>query len=252
MSPFSQWWLDDMEISRNYKPSYLYHYIFNDSSRGNNTAISSSENVNGSRIAKTTWDLKSLNPAGDQAWTWVFAFNWDFLFIFLFVRDCVNRQHFPLKIPAFGLTLPLTRPLGAGTFVRCSSESPLSLADGVWNILKEVSQGATKIPSRTRVVLLRKRNGKSIFDWGWLQLSLFESSLQLCGNEPTVPGSTHIWSRCCLEFVSQPPAPKSNPLSPDPRCHRVRPAVIRFPSTCAMLPWRTSYGQGTATMLAGV
>ncbi|MED6161436.1 hypothetical protein PIB30_060706, partial [Stylosanthes scabra] len=36
------------------------------------------------------------------------------------------------------------------------------------------------------------------------------------------------------------------------RCHRVRPAVTRFPSTCAMLPWRTLYGQGTATMLAGV
>ncbi|MED6108755.1 hypothetical protein PIB30_027165 [Stylosanthes scabra] len=30
----------------------------------------------------------------------------------------------------------MTRPFGAGTFVRCSSESPLSLADGVWNILK--------------------------------------------------------------------------------------------------------------------
>ncbi|MED6111195.1 hypothetical protein PIB30_050169 [Stylosanthes scabra] len=70
----------------------------------------------------------------------------------------------------------LTRPLGAGTFVRCSSESPLSLADDVGNVLKEVSQGATKIPSRTRVVLLRKRKGKSVFDWGWLQLSLFESS----------------------------------------------------------------------------
>ncbi|MED6171527.1 hypothetical protein PIB30_041422 [Stylosanthes scabra] len=73
----------------------------------------------------------------------------------------------------------LTRPLGAGTFVRCSSESPLSLADGVRNVLKEVSQGATKIPSRTRVVLLRKRKRKSVFDWGWLQLSLFESSSQV-------------------------------------------------------------------------
>ncbi|MED6133570.1 hypothetical protein PIB30_029360 [Stylosanthes scabra] len=41
---------------------------------------------------------------------------------------------------------------------------------------------------------------------------------KLCGNEPTVPGSTHIWSRCCLEFVTQPPAPKSNPLSPVQSC----------------------------------
>ncbi|MED6160041.1 hypothetical protein PIB30_047720 [Stylosanthes scabra] len=32
------------------------------------------------------------------------------------------------------------------------------------DILKEVSQGATKIPSRTWVVLLRKRKGKSVFD----------------------------------------------------------------------------------------
>ncbi|MED6149796.1 hypothetical protein PIB30_066004 [Stylosanthes scabra] len=31
-------------------------------------------------------------------------------------------------------------------------------------------------------------------------------------------GSTHIWSRCCLEFVTQPPAPKSNPLSPVQSC----------------------------------
>ncbi|MED6183629.1 hypothetical protein PIB30_039469 [Stylosanthes scabra] len=77
----------------------------------------------------------------------------------------------------------LTCPLKAGTFIRCSSESPLSLADGVLNVLKEVSQGATKITSRTRVVLLRKRNGK-----------------------------------CCLEFVTQPLAPKSNPLSPVESC----------------------------------
>ncbi|MED6206686.1 hypothetical protein PIB30_029161 [Stylosanthes scabra] len=62
----------------------------------------------------------------------------------------------------------VTRLLGAGTFARCSSESPLSLADGVWNVLKEVSQGATKIPSRTRVILLKKRKGKSVFYWGWL------------------------------------------------------------------------------------
>ncbi|MED6125016.1 hypothetical protein PIB30_064485 [Stylosanthes scabra] len=72
----------------------------------------------------------------------------------------------------------VTCPLGVGTSVRCSSESPLSLANGVWNVLKEVSQGSTKIPSRTRVVLLRKRKGKSVFDWGWLQLRLVESSSQ--------------------------------------------------------------------------
>ncbi|MED6219726.1 hypothetical protein PIB30_038463 [Stylosanthes scabra] len=70
-------------------------------------------------------------------------------------------------------------PARGGDFRRCSSESPLSLADGVWNVLKEVSQGATKIPSRTWVVLLRKRKGKSIFDWGWLQLRLIESSSQV-------------------------------------------------------------------------
>ncbi|MED6170893.1 hypothetical protein PIB30_035470 [Stylosanthes scabra] len=62
----------------------------------------------------------------------------------------------------------VTLSLGAGTFVRRSSGSPLSFADGVRNVLKEVSQGATKIPSRTLVVLLRKRKGKSVFDWGWL------------------------------------------------------------------------------------
>ncbi|MED6184877.1 hypothetical protein PIB30_051691 [Stylosanthes scabra] len=44
-----------------------------------------------------------------------------------------------------------------------------------------------------------------------------------------------------------------SPLSPGQTCcHRVKPAVTRFPSTCAMLPWRTSYDIGTATMLAGV
>ncbi|MED6206684.1 hypothetical protein PIB30_029159 [Stylosanthes scabra] len=64
--------------------------------------------------------------------------------------------------------------------------------------------------------------------------------------------SKRFKKRCCLEFMIQPPVPKSNPLSPDPHCHRVKPAVTRFPSTCAMLPWRTTYGQGTATMLAGV
>ncbi|MED6137544.1 hypothetical protein PIB30_065912 [Stylosanthes scabra] len=37
------------------------------------------------------------------------------------------------------------RPLGAGTFVRCSSESPLSLADGVWNVLK-----SPRLPRVTR------------------------------------------------------------------------------------------------------
>ncbi|MED6203980.1 hypothetical protein PIB30_004567 [Stylosanthes scabra] len=47
-------------------------------------------------------------------------------------------------------------------------------------------------------------------------------------------------------------SPRGRAKAIDPRCHRVRPAVTRFPSTCAMLPWRTSYGQGTATVLAGV
>ncbi|MED6171996.1 hypothetical protein PIB30_046007 [Stylosanthes scabra] len=93
--------------------------------------------------------------------------------------------------------------------------------NGVWNILKEVSQSATKIPSRTRVVLLRKRKGKSIRHP--LRGTSTISELTSCvANEPIVPGSTHIWSRCCLEFVSQPPAPKSNPLSPGQTCcHQV-------------------------------
>ncbi|MED6185172.1 hypothetical protein PIB30_054472 [Stylosanthes scabra] len=129
------------------------------------------------------------------------------------------------------------RPLGAGTFIRCSSESPLSLVDGVWNVLKEVSQGATKIPSRTQVVLLRKRKGKSVFDWGWLQLSLVESSSQVESSwkqlkAVEIPGSTHIWSRCCLEFVSQPRLPRVT------RCHRYNPAVTS--TSCALAKYGAS------------
>ncbi|MED6204690.1 hypothetical protein PIB30_011373 [Stylosanthes scabra] len=86
-------------------------------------------------------------------------------------------------------------------------------------------------------------------------------NLRYIRNQPAVWQRTHNtefeshWSRCCLEFVIQPPAPKRNPLSlVQSCCHqdllRVRPAVTRFPRTCATLPWRTSYGQGTATMLA--
>ncbi|MED6225260.1 hypothetical protein PIB30_092001 [Stylosanthes scabra] len=94
------------------------------------------------------------------------------------------------------LDVDFTRPLGAGTFIRCSPESPLSLVDGVWNVLKEVSQGATKIPSRTRVFLLRKRKEK-----------------------------------CCLEYVSQLPAPRVT------RCY---PAVtgsdLLSPGSQALVP----------------
>ncbi|MED6168919.1 hypothetical protein PIB30_016204 [Stylosanthes scabra] len=57
----------------------------------------------------------------------------------------------------------MTRPLGAGTFVRCSLESPLSLADGVWNVLKEVSQGATKIPSMRLRSFCSGSERKSLF-----------------------------------------------------------------------------------------
>ncbi|MED6192744.1 hypothetical protein PIB30_012914 [Stylosanthes scabra] len=92
------------------------------------------------------------------------------------VETIKNKQIF--RFPGNGAK-NVTHPLGAGTFVRCSSESPLSIAESIWNVLKEVSQGATKIPSCTRVVLLRNGKGKSVFDWGWLQWSLFESSSQV-------------------------------------------------------------------------
>ncbi|MED6219369.1 hypothetical protein PIB30_035184 [Stylosanthes scabra] len=163
----------------------------------------------------------------------------------------------------------LTHPLRAGTFVRCSSESPLSLADGVGNILKEVSQGATKIPSRTRVVLLRKRKGKSVFDWGWLELSLVESSSQECSshelkydvslslllcprsirhplrgtsaiseltscvaNEPTVPGSTQFGAGVAWSSCLSPRLPRIT------HYHRYNPAVTR--TSCALAKYGAS------------
>ncbi|MED6118648.1 hypothetical protein PIB30_004698 [Stylosanthes scabra] len=55
--------------------------------------------------------------------------------------------------------------------------------------------------------------------------SVIAETNQLCGNEPTVLGSTHIWSRCCLEFVTQPRLPRVT------RCHRYNPAVTR--TSCA-------------------
>ncbi|MED6169970.1 hypothetical protein PIB30_026152 [Stylosanthes scabra] len=109
------------------------------------------------------------------------------------------------------------------------------------DVLKEVSQGATKIPSRTRVVLLRKRKAKSVFDWGWLQLRLVESSSQVESSKSTVWQRTHNtgfdshWSRCCLEFMIQPPAPKSNPLSPvQSCCHPDLLRVSEIWSLCSM------------------
>ncbi|MED6203678.1 hypothetical protein PIB30_001372 [Stylosanthes scabra] len=111
----------------------------------------------------------------------------------------------------------LTRPLGWDAFVVVVLKAPYPSQAASGRFKRGVTGCNQNIEYVTRVVLLRKRKGK-----------------------------------CCLEFVIQPPAPKSNPLSPDPRCHRVKPAVTRFPSTCAMLPWRTMYGQGTATVLAGV
>ncbi|MED6220365.1 hypothetical protein PIB30_044183 [Stylosanthes scabra] len=45
----------------------------------------------------------------------------------------------------------MTRPLGAGTFVRCSSESPLSLADGVWNVLKRCHRVQPKYRFRVQL-----------------------------------------------------------------------------------------------------
>ncbi|MED6148815.1 hypothetical protein PIB30_056488 [Stylosanthes scabra] len=56
-----------------------------------------------------------------------------------------------------------------------------------------------------RVVLLRKRKGKFIFDWAvWQRTHNTEFD-------------SH-WSKCCLEFVIQPSAPKSNPLSSVQSC----------------------------------
>ncbi|MED6220241.1 hypothetical protein PIB30_043044 [Stylosanthes scabra] len=124
----------------------------------------------------------------------------------------------------------LTRPLGAGTFVHCSSESPLSLADDVWNVLKEMSQGATKMPSRTRVVLLRKRKGKSVFDWDRLDTPYEEPPLysKLTSCVPTNPqfrvqltfGAGVAWS----SWLS-PRLPKVT------RCHRYNFVVTR--TSCA-------------------
>ncbi|MED6203988.1 hypothetical protein PIB30_004995 [Stylosanthes scabra] len=99
----------------------------------------------------------------------------------------------------------MTRSLGAGTFVRCSLESPLSLA--------------TKISSRTRVVLLSERKRKSVFDWGWLQLSLFRVQLTF--------GAGVAWSSCL------------NPLLPRVTCcHWYNPAVTR--TSCALAKYEAS------------
>ncbi|MED6221465.1 hypothetical protein PIB30_054944 [Stylosanthes scabra] len=139
----------------------------------------------------------------------------------------------------------VTHPLGAGTFVRCSSESPLSLADDVLNVLKEVSQGATKIPSMTRF---------------WVQLPFGAGVAWTSCLNPRLPRVTHCHrynpavtrTSCALaKYGASDLCPgltnsRGSPLSPgQTSCHRL-------PSTCAMLSWRTSYGQGTATMLAGV
>ncbi|MED6217195.1 hypothetical protein PIB30_015529 [Stylosanthes scabra] len=65
----------------------------------------------------------------------------------------------------------------------------------------------------TRVVLLRKRKGKSIFDWGWLQFSLFESSSQvLLGVRDSAPDSHET-----DKLYRVPAVTGSNLLSPGPQ-----------------------------------
>ncbi|MED6120101.1 hypothetical protein PIB30_017922 [Stylosanthes scabra] len=117
-----------------------------------------------------------------------------------------------------------------------------SLPLSVWTALIR-KPGATKIPSRTRVVLLRKRKGKSVFDWGWLQLRLVESSSQIessnrqlkCAVWQTNPpfrvpltfGAGVAWSSCL-----------SSRLPRVTRCHRYNPAVTR--TSCALANYGAS------------
>ncbi|MED6198208.1 hypothetical protein PIB30_063929, partial [Stylosanthes scabra] len=77
----------------------------------------------------------------------------------------------------------------AGTFIRCSSENPLSLADGVWNVLKEVSQGATKIPSMGLGSFCSESEMETV--WQRTQSSGFDSHLEqvLLGVQDPDPGS---------------------------------------------------------------
>ncbi|MED6168966.1 hypothetical protein PIB30_016886 [Stylosanthes scabra] len=112
----------------------------------------------------------SLSPYLDYRELFIRIITGQFI-LYQWIRLCVTHlgRWSGIYVEAWKRLAPLTRPLGAGTFVRCSLESPLSLADGVWNVLKRGVTGCNQNTEYgTRVVLLRKRKGKSVFDWGWL------------------------------------------------------------------------------------
>ncbi|MED6181004.1 hypothetical protein PIB30_015476 [Stylosanthes scabra] len=88
-----------------------------------------------------------------------------------------------------------------------------------------MSQGVTNIPSRTQIVLLRKWKGKSVFDWGWLQLRLIESNSQF--RVQLTFGAGVAWSSCLNCWL-----PRVT------RCHRYNPAVTR--SSCALAKYGAS------------
>ncbi|MED6207634.1 hypothetical protein PIB30_037505 [Stylosanthes scabra] len=118
------------------------------------------------------------------------------------------------------------------------------------DILKLMSQGATKILSRTQVVLLRKRKGKSVFDWGWLQLSCLKVVRRLKATPPKrnlryiryqlAVSQTNPQFRVQLTFGAG--VAWSSCLSPRlprvTRCHWYNPAVTM--TSCALAKYGAS------------
>ncbi|MED6199339.1 hypothetical protein PIB30_075056 [Stylosanthes scabra] len=154
----------------------------------------------------------------------------------LISTDEIDQQFLATKSSnpeEFGIR-SLMRPLGAGTFVRCSSESPLSLADGVKNALKRchmvqpkyrVGLGSFCSGSERETLFLIGTPPKRNLRYIQYQLAMWQTNPPF--RVQLTFGAGVAWSSCL-----------SSRLPRVTRYHRYNPAVTR--TSCALAKYGAS------------